>query len=189
MFGKQRKKRAVEEVNSSSMADIAFLLLIFFLVSTTIVNEKAVKIILPPAKNDQPPKDLPERNVFKVLLNSKNLILVEDEIMEVGQIKEAAKEFIDNKNRKNLPTLSVSPKDAVISFKTDRGTTHGNYIAVLDQLKAAYNELRAEYLGIPVKDYLKLDKDDPTDNEKLDEANKAYPMNLSEAEPTNFEEY
>lgn len=189
MFGKQRKKRAVEEVNSSSMADIAFLLLIFFLVSTTIVNEKAVKIILPPAKNDQPPKDLPERNVFKVLLNSQNRLLVEEDVMEVDQLKEAAKDFIDNANRKNLETLSESPQKAVISFKTDRGTTHGNYIAVLDKLKAAYNELRAEHLGIPLKDYLKLDKNDPSDNEMLNKANSAYPMNLSEAEPTNFEEY
>jgi biopolymer transport protein ExbD len=181
----ERKKRRQQDVNASSMADIAFLLLIFFLVTTTIHSDWGLAMRLPPMwekNNDQP---IHSRNVYNVLLNSQNQLLVEEEPMEVGKLKEAAKKFIAN-NGKN-PHLSESPKDAVISLKADRGTRYEVYVGVLDEIKGAYYELRADYLGISLMDYLQLDLEKPTEKALLEKAQEMYPLQISEAEPSKVE--
>lgn len=183
----KKKDRAVTEVNSSSMADIAFLLLIFFLVTTTIVNERGLPITLPQKVDENVEVDIIDRNVFKVLVNSQDDLLVEGERMELSQIKDEAIRFLTN-NGKN-PKMSDSPQDAIVSYKTDRGTSYETYIRVLDELKAAYHTVRAEHLGITVEDYLKLNSEDRKDNMLLSKAQDAYPMQLSEAEPTNVGTY
>jgi biopolymer transport protein ExbD len=178
----KKKGRSVPEINASSMADIAFLLLIFFLVTTTIGADKGINMLLPPKREDTPPIDLHDRNLFKVILNSRDQLLVEDEPMDVGQLREEAKRFLANNGAD--PTMSDNPQKAVISLKTDRGTTYSTYLTVLDELQAAYNELRAQSLNISVERYLQLDEGDTNDKQALDYAQKAFPRQLSLAEPT-----
>lgn len=172
-------------MNASSMADIAFLLLIFFLVTTTIASDKGLPMLLPPYNEDVPPElKKAEHNVFAVLINSRNELLVEKEPMELSAIREAAKVFLSNNGANE--ELSDNPQEAVVSLKGDRGTSYSTYLTVLDELTAAYNELRAEYLGITVEQYLSLDKSDPEQERAYKAARAAYPYQLSEAEPTDI---
>ena len=178
--------RAMPEINASSMADIAFLLLIFFLVTTTIGADNGVQMLLPPKKTIRtPPSDVHDRNLFKVIINSKNELLVEDMPMNINALKEEAKKFLANNGTD--PTLSDNPQIAVVSVKTDRGTEYNTYLMVLDELMAAYNELRAEKLGITVDRYLQLDEKNPKEKGMLNYAQKVYPRRLSEAEVTSIE--
>ena len=185
MRKKKKNKRPTEEVNASSMADIAFLLLIFFLVTTTIVNEKGISFIMPKKQEEVIDNvKIAPKNLLTVLLNSNNLLLVGGEIMNVNDIKRKTKRFINNRGADK--TLSDSPEKAIISFKADRGSQFKIYLNVLDELKASYNELRAEYLNISVNEYLSLDPTDAEDNSLLKQSKTAYPPTLSEAEPTDF---
>jgi len=185
MAKRKRNRRDTEEINSSSMADIAFLLLIFFLVTTTIVNEKGVRFVLPKKmEQDKEEIDINQRNMFKVLLNSNNLLLVEGEPLTIEQLNSKTKAFLNNKGR--IETLSESPDKAIISFKADRGSNFKNYLQVLDELKASYHQLRADYLQLSIDEYLALDPTDTEDNALLAQAKEAYPSTLSEAEPTDF---
>ena len=181
----KKKNRSIPEINASSMADIAFLLLIFFLVTTTIGADKGINMLLPPKKDEQQPQDvkLKDKNVFKVIVNSKNQLLVEDEPMPIERLREEAKKFLANNGAD--PAMSDSPQDAVISLKTDRGTQYDVYLRVLDELSAAYNELRAEKLGITVDRLLQLDPKITKEDEMMKYAQKIYPRRLSEAEPTS----
>ncbi|MCP4522338.1 MAG: biopolymer transporter ExbD [Cytophagales bacterium] len=182
---RRKKEREATEINAGSMADIAFLLLIFFLVTTTIVSDSALPFTLP-EKTDQPPVDVKinDKNIFKVIVNSSDKLLVEDDIMELAQIREEAIKFLENKGRDK--DLSDSPKDAIVSYRADRGTSYEMFINVLDELKAAYHVVRAKELGISLDAYLALDKEDKADKKLLDKAKEAYPMQLSIAEPSKF---
>ncbi len=183
-----RKKRGAAEVNAGSMADIAFLLLIFFLVTTTIASDKGLAIALPPKPDpNEPPPDIKfnDRNIFKVLLNSQDLMLVEGEPMgDVGQLKERVKGFVQNNGRN--PELSDNPKDAVVSFKTDRGTSYEKYIAVLDELQGAYYEMYSENLGVNVKQIREINNAEPSLKGRYDDLKKTMPMNISIAEPSKI---
>jgi len=179
-----RKKRKMEEVNASSMADIAFLLLIFFLVTTTIVSEKGVNFVLPPKKEQDIDFEVNDRNLFKVLVNSKDQLLVEDETLsDYKEIRQMAVDFITKG--------ADSPEEAIISYRTDRGTSYSLYINVLNELKAAYHILRAEEMGVTKEEYLKYDEGSLEMSsailEKYKKSKEVYPMKLSLAEPTNFE--
>lgn len=135
--------RPVQEVNAGSMADIAFLLLIFFLVTTTIDTDKGISIKLPPMPEENQPKNdirIKERNVLQVLVNANDMLLVDGQISDIKQLKRLAKDFIDNPSKN--PELSESPQKAIISLKNDRGTSYNIYIQVHNELKAAYTELR-----------------------------------------------
>jgi len=99
-------------------------------------------------------------------------------------IKEKTKEFLANRGRN--PQLSDSPKDAVVSIKADRGTSYEMYIYVIDEIKAAYHELRAEFLGITIEKYLRLNKKNKRDKAMYDKARREYPLQISEAEPTDY---
>ena len=180
---KVRRKKKSAEVNSSSMADIAFLLFIFFLITTTITTFKGIELVMPPPKDDsEPPKPLQEKNVFKVLLNSQDRLLVEDQPYQLTDVKEYAKRFITNNGQD--PNLSDNPKKAIISLRVDRGTSYKVYVSVLNELEAAYHELYAEYLNITVNEFLTLDLSKKTDQQKKRIATKKYPWNLSLAEPS-----
>jgi biopolymer transport protein ExbD len=177
----KKKDRGTPEINAGSMADIAFLLLIFFLVTTTIGADKGINMLLPPKKETI--VKLKDRNVFKVIVNSRNQLLVEDEPMAIESLREEAKKFLSNNGAD--PASSESPQEAVISLKTDRGTQYDVYLRVLDELSAAYNELRAEKLGITLEQFLDLDPKDEKQDEMIKYAQKVYPRRLSEAEPTS----
>mgnify|MGYP001819852276 FL=1 len=144
-------KRSAPEVNAGSMADIAFLLLIFFLVTTTIEKDSGITRKLPAI---QPPNQdnvvIKQKNIFTVLLNGKDQLLVEDELMELKDLRKAAVEFLDNggdgtctycKGKKD-PRSSDNPDKAIISLKNERETSYAVYISVQNELVAAYNELR-----------------------------------------------
>lgn len=171
------------EINAGSMADIAFLLLIFFLVTTTIVEDKGITVKLPPWSEEEPDiQKLKERNVYSVLVNANNELLVRGEPMRISELRNNAKEFIANPS--NRPDLSEKPTMAIISLKNDRGTEYNTYLQVYNELKGAYNELWDELsrrkFGVPYSDDLPLAQRKAIKDE--------IPMVLSEAEPTNFGE-
>ena len=148
-------RRSVPEVNAGSMADIAFLLLIFFLVTTDITANAGIAAKLPPkvAKQEQQEPPINERNLFVVLVNKNNQLLVEDQILDIKNLRQKAVEFLDNGGGKaeeacsycqgkHDPASSDNPNKAVISLQNDRETNYETYIAVQNELVAAYNELR-----------------------------------------------
>lgn len=179
-----RTKRAAPEVNAGSMADIAFLLLIFFLVTATIASDKGIAVILPPKKVDKTEIKINQRNIYNVLINSQDAMLIDDQPANLSQVKDLVKKFVLN-NGAN-PDLSDSPDKAVISVKTDRGTSYKMYIDVVDEIKEAYTEMRAAHLKMPVEEYVNLDEKNAADKEKLDKAKEAIPYQVSDAEPTKI---
>ena len=167
-------------MNAGSMADIAFLLLIFFFMTTTIQSDKGLTFLLPPYSEDPTPAQINERNLFKVLINSKNEILVQGQKLPAGEIKELAKEFILNPT--DNQALSESPKKAVISLKAARGSDYRTFIEVLDQLKGAYYEIYAARVHLEVEDFRNLNLKNPREKEIYMVARKDIPMNISLAE-------
>jgi len=179
----RNRNRMTNEINAGSMADIAFLLLIFFLVTTQIVEDKGIMVKLPPWSEDEPDiTKLNKRNVFSVLVNAQNQLLVRGEFEEVSNLKEKAKEFIANPKKRE--DLAEMPTKAIISLKNDRGTNYETYLEVYNELKAAYNELWSEESRkLYGKDY---SEDLPIHMRK--EIRSKIPFVLSEAEPTAFGE-
>ncbi len=176
------KDRLKNEVNAGSMADIAFLLLIFFLVATTIAQDKGLLVKLPPWSNE-PVEDvkLNKRNVFSVLVNAKNQLLVRDEPTDIRDLRRRAIEFITNPQHRE--DLSVNPQKAVISLKNDRGTNYETYLTVYNELLGAYNEIwEVEAQKRFGKSYQKLPK------HLRKQIRKDFPMVISEAEPTEYGE-
>ncbi|WP_235299149.1 ExbD/TolR family protein [Portibacter marinus] len=175
-------RRKPPEINASSMADIAFLLLIFFLVTTTIVEDKGVLVRLPPW-SDEPPENLKmnTRNVYSVLVNAENQLLVRGEPASLETLKENTKIFISNPQR--LENMAEDPKKAIVSLRNDRGTNYETYLTVYNELKAAYNELRDEMANRRHgKDFEFLTRD----QQRVIASE--LPLVISEAEPTNFGE-
>ena len=176
-----RSKRSNPEINAGSMADIAFLLLIFFLVTTTMDVDTGIARKLPVLDDTQQPEDMQgnARNIYEVYVNKKDKLLVEDEELDIEDLRSGAKEFLNN-NGKN-PALSDSPEKAIISLVNSRGTSYEMYIAVQNELTAAYNELRDdEAIRKYSLNYTELAKD------KQKEIRKMYPMKISEAPPGEF---
>tara|TARA_B100001142_G_scaffold161914_1_gene162058 strand:+ start:3277 stop:3828 length:552 start_codon:yes stop_codon:yes gene_type:complete len=178
------KRRGLPEINAGSMADIAFLLLIFFLVTTTMDVDTGIARKLPPMPEDELQEDdsqIHAKNIYVVLINANNQLLVEGEFMDVSQLKEGAKRFINNNGMD--PNSSENPEKAIISLQNDRGTEYMTYIRVQNELAAAYNELRNE-------ESLKKFGERYTDLNKVKqkEIRKMYPQKISEAEPKNIGE-
>ncbi len=189
-----RSKRTAEPINAGSMADIAFLLLIFFLVTTTMDVDSGLLRKLPPPLDPEAPKPPPikERNVFTVLVNRNDQLLVEGEIGSLKTLRAKAKEFVLNPyNKANLSakkdpaiieligTYAVSK--GVVSLQNDRGTSYDMYISVQNELVAAYREIRDD-LAMQTfgKKYKLLNK------VRAKAVRKAIPMMISEAEPRNI---
>lgn len=176
-------KRDIPEINAGSMADIAFLLLIFFLVTTTIQTDSGLNVLLPPyVEVPPPPEKKNKRNVFAVQINGNNQLLVRGTplpLSELGMIKERLKTFIMNNGKD--PNSSDSPKKAVVSLLNDNGTSYEAYVGVYNQLKAAYNELWEEsaqrQYGRSYKDLSKKERQG---------VRKEIPLVISEAEPTSL---
>ncbi|MBI9060728.1 MAG: biopolymer transporter ExbD [Marinilabiliaceae bacterium] len=183
-------RKEVQEVNAGSMADIAFLLLIFFLVTTTMDSDTGLATLLPPDVEQEDTPPINERNVFAVLLNSQNQLLVEGKPMRMEDLTEATKEFIDNPNE--VETLSgkktievdffetYEVSKGVISLRNDRGTEYQAYLMVQNELTRAYNELRQ---GLARRKFGKDYKD--LEDEEKNAIRKIYPKRISEAEPKN----
>lgn len=139
LLEKRRNNREEGEIPTAGMADIAFLLLIFFLLVTTINVDTGIGMTLPPKLEDQDPPPVKERNLFNILVNAQGELLVEDEPANIGQLRQRVKAHVTNFGEE--PDLSVSPDDAVISIKTDAQTPYDTYIQVLDEVWMAYREI------------------------------------------------
>jgi biopolymer transport protein ExbD len=175
----KKKERENPEIPSAALADMAFLLLIFFLVTTNIDVDTGIGLVLPPKPDENiKPPPIKERNLMKILVNSQGMVVINDEYATIEEVKARVIEFVDNANRINDPNKSENPGKAVISLKTDRATPYSIYIAMLDEVRGAYNELwdalSMRQYGVP---YATLDDD------KKAEIRKVYPQNVSEAEP------
>ena len=174
-------RRGLPEINAGSMADIAFLLLIFFLVTTTMDQDTGIARKLPPIPEEEQekPPEIKAKNIYVVLINSSNQLLVEGEWTEITQLKDGAKRFINN-NGVN-PGSSDSPQKAIISLQNDRGTEYITYIRVQNELAAAYNELRNDAsLNKFGERFVDLNKTQKKEIKKM------YPQKISEAEPKNI---
>lgn len=183
--------RPLGEINASSMADIAFLLLIFFLVTTTMNVDTGLARMLPPMPDPsviQEQVDIKQRNIFTVLVNKSDRLLVEGQPMDISMLRDKAKEFILNSNDDpNLPEKNevvvdffgtVYVSKGVISLQNDRGTSYNMYMKVQNELVAAYNDLREDLarnkFGKSFKDLTE---------EQKDAVQKVIPQRISEAEP------
>ncbi|MFY0672387.1 MAG: biopolymer transporter ExbD [Bacteroidia bacterium] len=187
-------KRAIPEINSGSMADIAFLLLIFFLVATTIDQDKGILRKLPPMPDENnPPQEVKAnmRNVLFVWVNQNDDLLVKGEPSKIEDLRSTVKAFVDNNGRN--PDFSDSPQDAIVSLKNDIGTSYKMYIAVQNEVAAAFRELRDQYsMQLYGKNFADLTKDAEDEKvksvaakkkERVKKVKQAYPMRVSEAEP------
>lgn len=201
------RRSAPPEVNAGSMADIAFLLLIFFLVTTTIETDAGLDRMLPPLEppTDEPPV-IKEKNIFTVNINRNGQLLVEEEITDIKKLREKAMAFLDNGGAPSGSTeycsyckgkrddgSSDNPAKAIISLKNDRETKYSTYITVQNELVGAYNDLRnRESQRLFGRDFTSMEADylDPETSsgvkdelkEKVRRIQELFPQKLSEAE-------
>ncbi len=181
MAKRSTRSKLNQEVNAGSMADIAFLLLIFFLVTTTIAEDSGVLVKLPPWSDDTDQKDMKikQRNILTVLINAQDELLVEKEPANIANLRETVKTFITNPLHEE--DKAEAPNVAVVSLQNDRGTKYKTYLAVYNELKAAYRELWEEAAQKKFhKDYEKLDRD------KQRTIRNEFPLVISEADPTEY---
>lgn len=182
--------KKIPEIPAASLADIAFMLLIFFLVTTTMDVDSGLRRKLPQWVEQEPENtpEINERNVFVVLVNKNNDLLVEGDYEQIENLRERAKEFLANPyNAENLPEKEpmelpyfgqVMVTKGVISLRNDFDTQYGVYLAVQNELVAAINELRDE---LAKQQFGKAYED--LDDDKQDAIRKIYPQKISEAEP------
>ena len=177
----KRRSERQAEIPTASMADIAFLLLIFFLVTTTIDVDSGIYMQLPPKLDERvTPPEIPERNLLKVLVNTNGDVLVDGEYMQLNQIRPEIVRHVTNDGR--LPNYADNPDKAIVSFKTERGLPYGRYIEVLDEIKSAYIDIRNdEARRVAGTDYATY-KAQLIEGEDDAVADK-YPVKISLAEP------
>lgn len=187
-----RNKKKLPGLNASSMSDISFLLLTFFLLVSSINTDMGIQRRLPPPSdpNVKPP-DIHRRNTFVVLVNKDDKLLFNNEFGDITALKDRAKEFLSNpdnlpnlpeKQTRNIPLLGdVEVSKGVISLQNDRGTSYEMYLMVQNELTAAVNELRDEMSKARFgRAYI-----DATQSQR-EAIDKAIPIAISEAEPKNI---
>ena len=184
--------RKTPGLNTSSMSDISFLLLAFFLLVSNINTDQGIaRRLPPPLPENQEKPDVKERNIFVVKINSKDRLLFNGEVGDIRDLKDRAKEFLGNPN--NLPNLPekiqmeipllgmMDVSKGVISLQNDRGTSYDMYIAVQNELQAAIVEMRNELSQVKFgRKY--SDLSDP----QAEAIDQAIPIAISEAEPTKI---
>ena len=197
-------KREVPEINAGSMADIAFLLLIFFIVATQMNVDTGITRLLPPIQEEEQEVKVKERNVLTVLINREDQLMVNGQIMNLPDLKTKTIEFFKNTmDDPKLPERELINVDfppgqsttfpsgnaqlmvskGVVSLQNDRSTTYGKYLMVQDVLVAAINELRDEFSKQNFnRSYSDLDEGKVIDDEIIKGINMVYKMNISEAE-------
>jgi biopolymer transport protein ExbD len=205
-------KRELQEVNAGSMADIAFLLLIFFLVATTMDVDTGLTRLLPPIPEEEQEQEVQvkKRNVLVVLINRNDQLMVRGEFgTRIDELKNITMEFFLNSNNDpDLPekeeaevqfppgSSPLLPADGlwrgriskgVISLQNDRSTTYQQYLLVQNELVAAVNQLRQDFCKLYFdKDFDELNMNIPSEKEISEAIRKVYKMNISEAEPKNI---
>ena len=194
-------RRESPEINAGSMADIAFLLLIFFLVTTTMDVDTGLTRKLPPPIEEEleNPPEIRERNVFQVLVNANDDLLVEGETMLVSNLRAKAKLFIvGDASDESMPEFKYTDvpllgrmlvSKQIVSLQNDRGTSYEMYIKVQNELVGAYNEVREEYaqqkFGKTMQQLEDAAQATELFKEQLKAVKKVYPQRISEAEPKN----
>lgn len=197
-------RRVAPEINAGSMADIAFLLLIFFLVTTTMDVDTGLTRKLPPPIEDplEDPPEIKQRNVFQVLVNANDDLLVEGEPILVSNLREEAKRFIiGDASDETMPEFKVVDvpvfgripvSKQIVSLQNDRGTSYEMYIKVQNELVGAYNDVREEYAQSKFGKTMKQLEDGAEESDLIKQQLKAvkavYPQRISEAEPKNIED-
>ncbi len=192
-------KRKIPEVNASSQADIAFMLLIFFLVATSMNTDSGIPRMLPPLPDEKQKTedmDIRERNLLTVFINAHNQIMVAGKrVSTPEEVKEKALEYILNPmGDENMPEKEVKEfelpdktkksygvSQCIISLQNDRGTDYGKYLEVQDALMSAFREVRDD---LSKKWYAGKSFDQLTDEES-EVITKAVPLKISESEPRN----
>ena len=186
-------KRKIQEINAGSMADISFLLLIFFIVATTMVTDRGVNRVLPAWQEKEEIQDVKQRNVLQVQINQYDQVLIESEIVELPVIRIKVKEFISNRTgAEGSPEIEIKDIDligefpvskGVVSLQNERRTTYGMYVRVQNELQEAFNEAREE-LAMQKFDGKRLAE---LTEEEMKAITDAIPLKVSEAEPRNIE--
>ena len=187
-------KRNAEGINASSSADIAFLLLIFWLTTTTMNSDKGLQRRLPPMPDENQKQEdvkVNRRNIIQVKINSNDRVIAGGQIMEISEIKDKIVEFVTNPmNLDNLPEKEMKEIEGfgqyavskgVVSLQNDRGTSYNAYLQVQNELVRAFNEIRDDFA---VKNYGK--KYNALDEDKQKIVRDAIPQSISEAEPKDI---
>lgn len=199
----------VPEVSAGSMADIAFLLLIFFLVTTTIETDAGLDRMLPPIEPPDTDVVIKQKNIFQVNINKNGQLLADEELIDLKNLRAKAMAFLDNggapsgspdycsfcKGQREASS-SDNPSKAIISLKNDRETKYGTYITVQNELVGAYNDLRnresqrlykrdftdmeGEFLNPETPQYIRDELKD-----KVLKVKELFPQKLSEAETSS----
>ncbi len=189
--------KKVQEINAGSMADIAFLLLIFYLVSTTMNVDSGLQRMLPPYvdPSDQQTSKVNKRNTLLVFVDAHDRLMVQSKMVQVGELKDIVKEFISNpQNREDMPEKEIEKIDllgeypvskGIVSLQNDRATSYDMYMRVQNELVRAFNELREELAMLPAPDGFGKKFDDLSEDEKK-AIQKAIPQRISEAEPRDM---
>lgn len=204
------RRKGAPEVNAGSMADIAFLLLIFFLVTTTIETDAGLDRMLPPIEPPDTDVIIKQKNIFTVNINKNGQLLVEEQLMDIRDLRAAAIAFLDNGGSptgtpdycnyckgKRDERSSDSPQKAIISLRNDRETQYSTYITVQNELVAAYNELRnREARRLFGRDFTEMESEylnpeTPSSvrdelKEKVQRIQEIFPQKLSEAETSKI---
>ena len=204
------RRKGAPEVNAGSMADIAFLLLIFFLVTTTIETDAGLDRMLPPIEPPETDVVIKQKNIFTVSINKSGQLLVEEELMSLEYLRDAAIAFLDNGGApagspeycnycqgKRDASSSDNPQKAIISLKNDRETAYKTYITVQNELVGAYNDLRnRESRRLYNRDFTEMESEylnpeTPSSvrdelKEKVQRIQELFPQKLSEAETSKI---
>ncbi len=204
------RRKGAPEVNAGSMADIAFLLLIFFLLTTTIETDAGLDRMLPPIEPPETDVVIKQKNIFTVSINKSGQLLVEEELMNLDDLRNAAIAFLDNGGAaagspeycnycqgKRDASSSDNPQKAIISLKNDRETAYKTYITVQNELVGAYNDLRnREARRLYNRDFTEMESEylnpeTPSSvrdelKEKVKRIQELFPQKLSEAETSKI---
>jgi len=204
------RRKGAPEVNAGSMADIAFLLLIFFLVTTTIETDAGLDRMLPPIEPPDTDVVIKQKNIFTVSINKSGQLLVEEQLMDLEDLRDAAIAFLDNGGAaqgspeycnycqgKRDASSSDNPQKAIISLKNDRETSYKTYITVQNELVGAYNDLRnRESRRLFGRDFIEMENEylnpeTPSSvrdelKEKVQRIQELFPQKLSEAETSKI---
>jgi biopolymer transport protein ExbD len=177
---KSLKRNRAAEVPAGSMADIAFLMLTFYMVTTVICVDEGIMLLLPPLQVSEP-QPIHDRNLFTVLINSHDQFLIENERRSsVNGLRQEIKTFIMNHGKE--PSKSINPEKAIVSLKADRGASYRVFVQTLDEIQAAYYELYAAQAGITTAQFRSLDLHKQNERELYYKGKNGIPMNLSIAD-------
>ena len=174
-------RHVMPELNSGAMADVAFLMFIFYMVAVEIKEYQGLTLMLPPNEPDPIQVQKNNRNIFSIYINSTDQIMVEGEVVpSLKGVRNDIKKFV--LNYKKDPTLSDNPMEAMISIKTDRGASYKAFMGALDEAQAAYYEIYADRVGVSPERFRKLNIRIHLDREAYEKARQGIPMNIAIAE-------